>query len=80
MMDFHNNATINHKNKTILFNTIVLYTISQCFSGFKIRYLVAQIVDSQNGPCMGQPTLTLPISAHHHAIFTQKHYGSWDTM
>jgi len=44
MMDFHDDTTINHKNKTIV-TTIVLYTISLCFSGFKIRRLVAQIVD-----------------------------------
>jgi hypothetical protein len=42
-MDFHDDATINHKNKTVV-NTIVLCTII-LFSGFKIRQLVAQIFD-----------------------------------
>ena len=44
MMDFHDDATINHKN-IIIVNALVLYMISLHFSSFEICHLVGQIIN-----------------------------------
>jgi hypothetical protein len=72
MVDFYGEATINHKNKTVV-NPIVLLTTSVFFSSFKIRHLVAQTVNLvKMAPCESWLTLASQISALHRAMLTQK--------